>query len=235
MIPGVKAVGQVTLAAAIPTVTVTASDCFDVEKTVISQYANSPVILALVNYFAQELCAARMYDDLFNDIWNIDTATGFGLDVLARIVGASRIVNVPSSGTYIGFLGQPTAENWDNGIWYNGASSTNNIRLGDDVFRRVIKAKALANVWDGTIPSANSILMTLFPLHGNCYMSDDGNMTISYHFGSALSPVEFAIASQEGILPRLCGVATNIVMDPGFGALSIGSDPITVVGQELFP
>jgi hypothetical protein len=157
--------------------------------------------------------AYRYFNAFFNKVWNLDTAEGYGLDVLGRIVGASRIVNVPQGGIYIGFEGQPAAENWNNGTWYSGATSTNNIRLDEGTYRRVIRAKVLSNVWDGSIPMANRILMTLFPDHGNCFMGDDGNMAISYHFGAALSPVDFAVASQEGVLPRPCGVSVTIVED----------------------
>lgn len=214
MILASKALGEVTLAKAIYTrSSVTPEKCFDPSPTVISQYANSPVILSLVDFISQWLCAAAMFNMFYDLVWNLDTAVGYGLDVLGRIVGASRIVNLPDGGTYIGFEGQPTAENWGFGSWYKGATSTNNVRLTDDTYRRVIEAKVLANTWDGSIPEANKILMLLFPGYGNCYMSDDGDMLISYHFGAALSPVDEAIASQEGILPRPCGVAASIVID----------------------
>lgn len=214
MITGEAPLGTVVLAEAIPSRSVVPPLlCFDPAPTIISQYANSPVMLALISAMSKWVCGAGMFNDFFNKVWNLDSAEGYGLDVLGRIVGASRIVNLPAPGTYIGFAGQTTAENWGFGEWYRGAVTTNNIRLLDDTYRHVIAAKVLANVWDGSIPGANRILMTLFPGYGNCYMADDGTMAISYHFGSALSPVDFAIASQEGILPRPCGVAVSIVID----------------------
>ena len=206
------ALAQPTLAAAIPGPAVAlAEERFDVSQTIISQYANSPVILAMADYFSQWFDGAALFNLFFTLVWDVDTAEGYGLDVLGRIVGASRIVNVPTGGTYIGFAGQPTAENWGNGIWYRGTVATNNIRLTDETYRRVVKAKAMANVWDGTIPGVNAILMALFPGYGNCYMADSGGMQIVYHFGAALSPVDYAIASQEGILPRPSGVSATIV------------------------
>lgn len=214
MILASRALGEVVLAAAVPSRTVVPPEkCFDPTPTIISQYANKPVMGALINYFAQWTCGAALFNPFFDKVWNLDTAEGFGLDILGRIVGASRIVNVPEQGVYIGFDGQSTAENWGHGSWYRGATSTNNVKLTDDTYRRVIEAKVLANVWDGSIPQANRILMLLFPGYGNCYMSDDGGMAISYHFGSALSPVDGAIAAQEGILPRPSGVAVTIVID----------------------
>lgn len=183
---------------------------FDALATVISQYANSPVLTGLVRAFALWLDAGRLFDDFFNKVWNLDTAEGWGLDVLGRIVGCSRIINVPASGTFIGFEGQPTAQNWGNGIWYRGANATDNLALNDATFRRVIEAKARANIWDGSIPSLNRILMALFPTYGNCYVEDHGDMTMTLHFGATLSPVDYAIASQEGLLPKPAGVTVNI-------------------------
>lgn len=186
---------------------------FDVVATVIAQYANSPVLLAVVQHFAEWLDGARLFDDFFAKVWNLDTAEGWGLDVLGRIVGVSRIVNVPAVGEYIGFDGQPTAQNWGHGVWYKGASATDNVVLTDAVYRRVIEAKARANICDGSVPAINRILMALFPGYGNCYVKDNGDMTIEYHFGATLSPVDYAIASQEGLLPKPTGVAVSIVVD----------------------
>jgi len=186
---------------------------FDVLATVISQYANSPVLLAVVLKFAEWLDAGRLFDDFFRKVWDLDTAEGWGLDVLGRIVGASRIINIPAGGTFIGFEGQTTAQNWGHGVWYKGASATNNVALADPIFRRVIEAKARANICDGSSQSINRILMALFPGYGNCYVKDNGDMTMEYHFGAPLSPVDYAIASQEGLLPKPTGVAVSIVVD----------------------
>jgi len=75
----------------------------------------------------------------------------------------------------------------------------------------VYYAKALANISDGSIPSINQVLMKLFPSRGNCYVADGENMTLAYTFAFTLTPVENAIVSQSGVLPKTVGVAASVV------------------------
>ena len=178
---------------------------FDVLDTVIAEYCNSPVLLALVEFMGAWL-DGRAFDDLFYfDIWNLPDAQGYGLDVLGRIVGASRIIQLPDEATYIGFAGQPTAENWGAGIWFSSGAASNNVRLDDNTYRRVILAKALSNICGCTIPEINRLLLVLFPTYGNSYVIDNADGTLTFHFGAVLTPVDYAIVSQEGILPRPVG------------------------------
>jgi hypothetical protein len=60
---------------------------FDIAPTVISQYANSPTIQALLNDFSAWLDPAADLNALYDYVWNIDSAQGFGLDIWGRIVG----------------------------------------------------------------------------------------------------------------------------------------------------
>lgn len=175
---------------------------FDVTDTLLSQYEPRVILPALVGAMGGWLDGAGYEDFLFANIWCLDSAKGFGLDILGRIVGAARNLTIPEAGTYIGFQGQPTAENWGAGIWYSGADATLNVRLGDDTYRRVIFAKSLANVCGGTILEINAILMALFPSYGNSYIRDNLDGSVTYHFGGTLSAVDYAIATQENILPR---------------------------------
>lgn len=183
---------------------------FDVFDTLISEYFNSPILYALVESIGDWLDGEGWDDFIYKNIWLLESAKGYGLDILGRIVGAGRIISITAGGTYIGFEGQPDAQNWDNGIWYRGADATNNVRLGDDTYRRVILAKARLNVCGGTIPEINAILMLLFPEYGNSYVIDNQDGSLTYHFGSELSAVDYAIVTQEGLLPRPSGKRLTI-------------------------
>jgi hypothetical protein len=183
---------------------------FDVLDTLIVQYQHSPVLAALVQYIGAWL-DGRCFDDLFfNTVWNLDTAQGWGLDVLGRIVGASRMLTVPEEGVFLGFEGQGTAANLDWGSWYRGADATLNVRLSDAAWRRVILARARANVCGCTIPEINALLMLLFPDYGNSYVVDNADGSMTYRFGAPLSSLDYAIVSQEGILPRPTGIRVTI-------------------------
>src|SRR6516225_10502511 len=60
---------------------------FDYTQTLYSQYANSPVLVSWVDYFSQWIDANKNVDMFYDQLWNIQTAQGYGLDVWGRIVG----------------------------------------------------------------------------------------------------------------------------------------------------
>lgn len=184
---------------------------FDVAPTVISQYANSPAMLALLDGFAGSLDPTADFDAFYNLVWNVDTAQGYGLDVWGRIVGVSRSLHLTAVGSYLGFTGQTGAQPLNQGVFFNENLSTTNYALSDTAFRRLIFAKALANISDGSIPAINQILINLFPTQQNAYVTDGLDMTMTYTFHGALSPVDYAIVSQSGVLPKPTGVTATIV------------------------
>lgn len=183
---------------------------FDIFDTVISQYANSPVLLGLIGVFRDYVDPSANLDEFYRLIWDVGTAQGYGLDVWGRIVGISRVLAVPND-DFLGFEeALPGSLPFNQGVFYVGTGLTSNFALSDTAYRRLIIAKALANICDGSIPSINRILMALFPANGNCYVQDNGDMTIVFVFETALSPVEYVIAAQSGVLPRPTGVTATV-------------------------
>lgn len=179
---------------------------FDPWVTVLSQYANSPVVTALVDYFAQWLDPASRFDNFYSLLWNIDTAQGFGLDVWGRILGVNRVLQVPT-GEFLGFESDDQAKPFGYGILYGGARSTDNVALTDAAYRTLLLAKAALNITDASTPAINEILLSLF---GNGYVRDNQDMTITYVFSQALTPVQTAIVFQSGVLPKPCGVSFDV-------------------------
>lgn len=208
---GEYALGEFALGESRGSVTTAPSGAFDVRQTVISQYANSPVLLALIDSLAAAIDPSPEIDDFYRLLWNVDTAQGYGLDVWGRIVGVGRVVQLPSAGEFFGFDEATDADPFNQAIFFGGGGLTNNFALSDTAYRKVILAKALANICDGSIPAINQILINLFAGYGNCYVTDLGGMAMTYTFGSSLSPVDLAIVTQSGILPRPTGVAITII------------------------
>lgn len=183
---------------------------FDWRTTVLSQYANSPILLTIIDDFAQNVDATVDIDAFYDEVWNIATAQGWGLDVWGRIVGVQRTLNV--SNRYFGFeeMGEADADPFNQSPFYAGEPTTTNYALVDDAFRTLILAKALANISGGSIPEINRILQLLFPGRGNCFITDPADMTAVYTFEFQLSQVEFAIINQSGVLPKPTGVAVTV-------------------------
>lgn len=186
---------------------------FDYFATIISQYANSPILTQLIKDFAECVDQTRNMDDFYSLMWNVDTAVGYGLDVWGRIVGVTRIVQVPSPQRYLGFEEATiiSADPFGQSPFYSGAPLTDNYALSDDAFRTLIFAKALSNISNGSIQSINQILLNLFPGRGNCYATDEGGMEMTYTFAFELTAVERAIIGQSGVLPKPVGVAATVV------------------------
>lgn len=181
---------------------------FDFWKTVISQYGNSDRLTSLLGS-VNIVDPTENFDAFYDWIWNVKTARGYGLDVWGRIVGVGRVLQVPI-GQYFGFAEAGiTASPFNQDSFYNGEVLTNNYSLTDDAYRKLIYAKALANISDSSIPTINRILRILFPNRGNCYCTDGQNMTMTYTFKFVLTSVEKAIVSQTGVLPKPAGVALS--------------------------
>lgn len=202
---GTMAVGVDALGTVIP---------FSFWSTIISQYANSRIITQLIGDFQQYVDQTQNMQNLYDDIWNVLTAQDYGLDVWGRIVGIQRVVQIQST-KFFGFDEQTpaTVEPFGPGgvgPFYRGANATSSFALADQSFRTLILAKAMANISSGSVPSINAILRRLFPGRGNCYVTDNFNMTMTYTFNFALSPVELAIVSTSGVLPKSTGVAATI-------------------------
>lgn len=183
---------------------------FDIWSTVISQYANSPTLTALITDFDAYIDQTADLEAFFDLIWNVDTAVGYGLDVWGRIVNVSRTINLGIQGAFFGFQEAGDAEGFNQEPFFSTSPITVNFDLADDAYRTLIFTKALANISDGSIPSINQMLLNLFPGRGNCYVIDNGDMTMVFRFEFGLSPVELAILGQSGVLPKPTGVDFSI-------------------------
>ena len=183
---------------------------FDVWTTVLMQYANSSRLTALIESFNAAMDMTEPMDNFYDMIWNIQTAVGYGLDVLGRIVNVSRTLPLPGTVTYLGFNEANSWTGFGQGGFYSGGGISTNFILSDSDYRTLILAKAAGNVSDGSIRSVNNILLALFPNRGKCYVADNLNMSLTYTFYFVLNPIELAIVEQSGVLPASAGVAVSI-------------------------
>jgi hypothetical protein len=192
---------------------------FDVFDTVISQYANSPTMVALITAFQDWIDPSNSIEDFVNQIWWLDTAESYGLDVWGRIVAAARVIRVPESPPTFGFDTSDKAwQPFNQAPFYQGAISQN-YRLTNEAYRQLILIKAAANIAATTVPALNALLLALFHNRGRCYVSDLGNMTMRYTFEFRLEPWEKTLVLNSGYLPRPAGVLIDHaeVIGPVFG------------------
>lgn len=215
---------------------------FDVWQTVISQFANSPIVTTLVQNFANFIDQTTNFDQFFDLIINVDTAVGYGLDVWGRIVGVNRVLTISNPLPYFGFEESQEAVGFNQGPFYSGQIVTTNFRLDDEAYRRLILTKAFANISRSSMPMLNKMLLTLFPNRGNCFVTEGApfgpwfgfeeatdalgfnqapfysgesipRMIMSWTFDFPLTPVELAIIQVSGVLPKPTGVKAFTIIN----------------------
>lgn len=183
----------------------------NIEQTILSQYANSPTLLALMNDFNSAVDPTPELNSFYDNVWNIATAVGWGLDNWGRIVGVSRTLPVPSAlGGFLGFSQQIESASFGHGVFYLMPNASTNYNLTDDAYRALILIKALANISNCAIPTFNKMLMQLFPGRGNAYVIDQGGMRMVLMFEFLLQPYELSILKYSNAFPNPTGVLSQI-------------------------
>jgi hypothetical protein len=122
------------------------------------------------------------------DIWNIRTATTWGLDNWGRILDISRFFTTDAGDVFV---------------------------LEDERYRRLLMLKAAGNISNCSLADLNRLLQNLYLGRGDAYVLEIAPMVIRYVFTFDLEAWEVALMRQEGIIPRPSGVGFQILFyDP---------------------
>lgn len=111
-------------------------DIEDVQEYIQSQYSNSPTIKQILLSLADNINPDADIDVFYQNIINIDSANGVGLDIWGTIVGAPRKLQLEED--------------------------SKEIILNDDMYRNYIKFKMLANISPATLETLNKISYILY-------------------------------------------------------------------------
>ena len=175
----------------------------DVQQCVLWQYANSPALRTLLqaksDFYEQNV--TQFWNDWFNDVFNINTATDFGLTVWGEILDFPR--QIKSNPGQIHFL---TTEQ----------------------YRTVLKGQFLKFRMSGTVPQVNEWLNVVFGSQGKVYCLDNLDMTvIPFVFQTNPSDEILWLLSNVDFLPRPAGVGYEVRVVGGdvFGFNGSGLQP----------
>lgn len=182
----------------------------NVESTIISQYGNSASITQLVRGIDHYLDPRADLEAFYNLVWNVDTATTWGLDVWGKIVGVPRYIEIPST--------IPIPPDAESRTFY----------IPDDDYRGYILFKAATNITNCSAPSINRLLINKFKDVGRAYVNDLGAMSMRYLFEFNLSYWEEALFEAGIIIPRATGVSVDVFIIPP-------TDVFGFFGTELQP
>lgn len=181
---------------------------FDSDATLLSQYANSPVITALVDYMSQWFDPSANMESFYSLFWNISSAQGVGLDNWGRILNVSRYVPIPNQQQYFGFAGSSWT-GFNVAPFYSGGSSSSLFPLPDATYLLLLMAKAFVNISRITAQSLNQMLQSVFGAGAVCVL-DLGAMQMAYVFATSPTAVNLAIVQSSGVFPHPSGVAASV-------------------------
>lgn len=117
----------------------------NIQNTLMSQYANSPVICNLIESMNECIDPARSIDDFYRLAFNVKTAQSFGLDIWGRIVGVNRNISIPPDDIdTFGFKTTPQAFTpFNNQPFSASGARFAAYKLSDERFRLLIDRKSV--------------------------------------------------------------------------------------------
>ena len=212
-------------------------------QTILSQYAASPTLTALINSFNDAVEPTGDISNIYSYLWDIQTAVGQGLNNWGQIVGVQRTLNVAlASPNYLGFkeayqlaTQRTGAQTFGSAPMFGGPSVTTTYSLGDNDYRTLIMAKAAANICNLTAPTVNAILSSIYGASGRVYSQDTGGMSQRYVFEFQPSSVQLAIITQARVIPRSAGVAAYALILPANSFAFNEAGGSTFGSSTLFP
>ena len=192
-----------------------------VMPTILRQYIGASKMIAWLELMAAEISIDDFLDSFYENIWDLDTANSYGLDIWGKIVDLSRTMSYQVNEKFFGFKealidGETTATDpqpFDQAPFYSKKFNTSGlVVLSDNAYRKAIYMKAMTNITNCTVSSLNSMLMYMFSDSGNAWVERDGANAMSYHFNFTPSASDLAII-QSGILPKPSGAVISYVFE----------------------
>ena len=180
----------------------------NIGQTIIGQYANSPTIRGIIERMDDAVDLSAEFDTFRSYVMDIDTAQGFGLDYLGRIIGLPREVRTGKSAAIIDIA------IIDASIIDDTTSGTASILMSDDEYRIALRLKAYKNISRANVETVNTQLRMLAAGRGNAFVHDIGDMSITYYFDCALTSLEVALIKNTDMMIRPSGADAYLVQAP---------------------
>ena len=148
---------------------------------VTSEHRNRPRFMATVAAVTDPLCGLQELLETMRAAFDVDSAVGGQLDRTGEWIGRSRPLRLELDGVYFGW---------------------GRVRLPDETYRLLLKAKIGANRWDGTVPGAYEVWESAFADTGSLILMQD-NQDMSVVIGLAGTPLDAVMRNLllQGYLP----------------------------------
>lgn len=190
------------------------------ENFIIWQYRTKPKALGTIRAIYKETDLTFQNTIQIADILNIDTATGYALDLVGRHIGVSRVLPTAIAKEYFGWVEDDRSLSFGIGEFYRyGDSLSSSVVLNDSDYRFFIRARITKNYQTGTIENIVKSIQFVVGNHSN--VIDIQNMTMNIIVNSdKLNSLTLYAISKMDILVRPIGVMyeyTVLVNDKPFG------------------
>lgn len=179
--------------------------------------ANKPRFVNMLAALIQPLMDAQAVLDALVSDFDLDVAVGVQLDILGQWIGRTRYLQTPLTGVYFTLHAEGDAfmrDGFDQGVWLGPYDPTTGIiAMPDDTYRKILKLQAIANEWDGTIPSIQAAFNAVYP---GVVVNDRGDVPGGLMVmdvlipGVEMSSLELA-ALQQDFPIKPSGVRVNII------------------------
>lgn len=167
------------------------------------------LITAKENWYSQNHDA--FWSSWHNDVFNLDTATDFGLSVWSLILDQPLYFSVKSIDADYPAWGFENRKNFDNGNF--APEGGHIVELTTEQKRLILKLRYLQLTIKPSLPNLSAYIPPLFDRIGipNVFFVDGHNMTMGIVFPKGLTYNLNVILSNYDILPRPSGVKLVVV------------------------
>ena len=148
-------------------------------------------------------------------LFDLDNAVGAQLDVVGDWIGVKRFLKTPLTGVYFAF--DTDGVGFDQGTWSSEFQPTDQfVKLGDEQYRTLLRARIANNQWDGTIPGAYAAWDAAFVGTGyGILIQDFGNMHMLFALtGVVPDAVTLALFTGGYLNVKPAGVSIDTFMTP---------------------
>jgi hypothetical protein len=164
-----------------------AANVIDYTDLVTSEHADKPNFVATVALSVQPSVDGQNLLATIPTLYDLDSAIGTQLDTVGLWIGVSRYLLIPIN---IYFSFDTAGLGFDQGVWWQPfLPGTTQVALDDAHYRILLKARVVANNWDGTIPGAYTSWNTVFAGTGfSILIQDYGGMQMAITLLSLTPP-----------------------------------------------
>ncbi|OMQ22260.1 DUF2612 domain-containing protein [Serratia oryzae] len=159
------------------------------QALITAYHAGKPKYLDTIGLSSAPFAALQSTLDDFINKFDLDRAVSSQLDALGLWIGIGRVVRSTINGIYFSF--DTEGLGYNQGSWQGVFDDMGFTALDDEAYRTILRAKILANNWDGTMATLSNIYQGVFPDdQTQIFAVDNLDMTMSvYLTGSPLPAV----------------------------------------------